>query len=301
VALADVADELYGLLPGDFVGARDARARELRSSGDRDGAKAVAGLRKPTVAGWLVNAVVRRHREDVELLLSLGDDLRRAQSGLDGGTLRTLATQRQKGLAAVTRQASALARELGQPVSPAVLDEVTSTFGAALADPDAAEQVRAGRVTGALSYAGLGGFGAAPQLRVVRPAPAQVDDPDRADADEAGARFTAEEQADAERVGEAQRAAEEAQRFADEAEQAADQARQAVDDAQRAADDARQAEEDAQRAWEEAQRVWEESQRARGEAQRSLAAARRDAGDAQQALESARQALADARAAAART
>jgi hypothetical protein len=54
VAKTDVvdqtADELYGLPPGEFTSARDARVKELRADGDRDAATAVKALRKPTVA-----------------------------------------------------------------------------------------------------------------------------------------------------------------------------------------------------------------------------------------------------------
>ena len=66
------AEELYGLPPGEFTRARDARVKELRTEGDREAADAVKGLRKPTVAAWALNQLARRNRRDVDLLLDAG-------------------------------------------------------------------------------------------------------------------------------------------------------------------------------------------------------------------------------------
>src|SRR5205085_11546398 len=47
----DVVDELYAAPPDEFVARRDARAKELRASGDRAAvADAVKKLRKPSVS-----------------------------------------------------------------------------------------------------------------------------------------------------------------------------------------------------------------------------------------------------------
>lgn len=51
--LDDVADELYGLDPGEFVAARSARVEAAREAGDRALATAIGKLRKPTTVGWL--------------------------------------------------------------------------------------------------------------------------------------------------------------------------------------------------------------------------------------------------------
>jgi hypothetical protein len=150
------ADELYGLLPEAFVAARDERVRSLRAAGSRARAVAVKDLRRPSVAGWLVNALVRHRRDEVERLLTLGQSLREAQAGLDADQLRELGRQRQAVLSAITREAKALARELGRPVTDQVASEVEETLRAALADPAAASAVRSGRLTAALSYAGFG-------------------------------------------------------------------------------------------------------------------------------------------------
>jgi hypothetical protein len=154
--LLATADELYGLLPEAFVAARDERVRGLRRDGQRARALAVKDLRRPSVAAWLVNALVRHRRGEVEQLLALGTALRQAQQSLDAAQLRELNRQRQAVLAAIGREARRLAQELGRPVSEQVAEEVEETLRAALADPAAANAVRSGRLTTALSYVGFG-------------------------------------------------------------------------------------------------------------------------------------------------
>jgi hypothetical protein len=155
-ALAEIAQRLYGLRPEEFTGARDDEVKRARADGDRAGAKAIAALRRPSLAAWLVNALVRERGDQVEQLLELGAALGAAQRGLAGDEVRALGRQRQQLLAAVGRQARALARELGHPVSDDVGQEVEQTLGAAMVDPRVAEAVRSGRLTSSTSYAGLG-------------------------------------------------------------------------------------------------------------------------------------------------
>src|SRR5690606_41247732 len=50
-----VARELYVVPPRRFVERRDAAAARARAAGDPQLARAIARLRRPTVAAWLVN------------------------------------------------------------------------------------------------------------------------------------------------------------------------------------------------------------------------------------------------------
>ncbi len=250
--VAEVAEQLYGLLPEEFTAARDSEVKRARADGDKQAASAIAGLRRPSLAAWLVNALVRHRRDEVEQLLALGEALRSAQQGLAGDQLRALARQRQQVLAAIGRQARALARELGHPVSEDVGLEVEQTLGAAMADPAIAEAVRSGRLTSPTSYAGLGldGDSAAPpaprRLAVVREEPAtsaksagKATKTKGPDADEQARRR--EEEA---RRREAERRAaelEQARHEAAEAEQAYDEAAAAARAAQERHDEAEQA------------------------------------------------------------
>ncbi|MGW5388012.1 hypothetical protein [Nocardia sp. NPDC003963] len=169
MSLGEVAADLYGLAPGDFVAARDTRARAAAASGDRDLAAAITALRKPTVAAWAVNTLVRAAPGEVDALLRLGADLRTAQRQLSGERLRELTGQRRQVVEALAGRAGAVAAEQGRPVSAGVLRQVSETLTAALADSEVAERVRTGTLAAAENYAGFGPV--EPDLTVVREGP----------------------------------------------------------------------------------------------------------------------------------
>ena len=150
--LLSIADELYGLPLPDFTPARDAKAKELKGT---DLAKPVKALRKPSVAAWVVNLLVRRETEQVEQVLSVGAALREAQASMSGEALRELTKQRRQLTAAVTTQARRTAREEGTKVTDAVADQVEATLTAAMVDADCAKAVRSGLLVAALSTTGL--------------------------------------------------------------------------------------------------------------------------------------------------
>lgn len=154
--LATVADELYALSPDAFTSARNERAKQAKAEGDKELAEAVKRLPKASTAAWVVNMLVRHHAEQVEQVLDLGVALRQAQENLAGEELRELTRQRRQLTSAVTRQARALAFDLGQRVSEAVAQQVEGTLHAAMIDEDAAKAVRSGLLTEALSATGLG-------------------------------------------------------------------------------------------------------------------------------------------------
>jgi hypothetical protein len=179
--LDEVADELYGLPPGDFVATRNARAKEAKSAGDRDLAAAITALVKPTKVAWLANQLVRQRRDDVQPLLELGAGLREATASLSGEDLRRLTKQQHQLVHALVQQARSLA---GGPVTEDVADGVDKTLRAALADDDLAAQLLQARLTDGLAFAGFGGStGPVP----VRPKLAVVEEPPRRSGAEAKA------------------------------------------------------------------------------------------------------------------
>ncbi len=151
-----VADELYALPPDAFVPARDDRVAAAKEAGDRDLARAVARLRRPTRAAWLANLLARHRAEQLDELVALARALAQAQQELDGGTLRALSTQRHRAVAAMARDAGRLAAGQGEPVTDALLRELQGILDAALVDPAVAEEVRAGRLTKSVRYSGFG-------------------------------------------------------------------------------------------------------------------------------------------------
>ena len=144
-----VADELYALPRDEFTSARTERAKEAKSRAP-DLAERVGGLRKPTVAAWLVNQVSRQHAEEVGHLADLGSRLRSAHRELAGDELRALSRERNELVRQLSRRAAAIARQAGESYRDTTMRQVEATFEAAVSTADAAEVVRAGRLAAAL-------------------------------------------------------------------------------------------------------------------------------------------------------
>lgn len=152
MTLLEIADDLYALPLPEFTAARDARAKELKGT---DLAGPVKALRKPSVAAWVVNLLVRHEAEQVEQVLSVGEALREAQAAMSGDALRELTRQRRQLTAAVTTQARRTAREQGTKVTEAVAGQVEATLTAAMVDAECARAVRSGLLVAALTTTGL--------------------------------------------------------------------------------------------------------------------------------------------------
>lgn len=151
-----MCNELYGLTPQEFTPARDARAAEARSSGQRELAAAIKQLKRPSQPAWLANVLARQRPHRMDELLLLGDRLREAQRRLAGEELKELARAGHAVVAELVSDAERLAASAGQRPSPASLRQLQETLDAGLADPEAGRALRAGCLTVALSYAGLG-------------------------------------------------------------------------------------------------------------------------------------------------
>jgi len=233
VDLEDIAGRLYGLSPESFTEARDEAVREARGAGDRELARRVQALRRPTASAALVNGLRSGDPALLEQLLALGPELARAQSEGAGETLRELSGQRRAVLQAVVSRAVELS---GRAVTAPVRAEVEGTLEAALADPTSAEAVRSGRLVRALSYAGFGGVDLADAValperppRPARPAASasrrrQAAHGGQAQAEQARAEQTRAGQARAEAVAAAEAATHEAAGSLDDAVRASDAA-----------------------------------------------------------------------------
>jgi hypothetical protein len=234
VDLDAIADELYALPREEFTAARDARARKARAAGATKAADAIGKLRKPTMAAWLANLLSREHPEEVRELVRLGEALREAHREVAGDTLRQLSPQRHEVVHALVQQAKALGLAAGHRVSDAVGEELRGIVTTALADPDAARALAAGRLGSAHDMHTDVGWAWPPADEQPRPA--------RKAARREVARKspTAEER----RTARAERARRELAQARGEAEEAADErdrAEQALADAARRADRAEDA------------------------------------------------------------
>jgi hypothetical protein len=153
--------DLYGLPLERFVTERGALARALRADGRRDEAAAIAALRKPSVAAWAVNQLVRSQRAAIAELFAAGDALRNAQADLlagrgDGPALRAAGDRERAAVDRLVDGAHGLLTSEGHELSPLAVDRVRDTLHAAALDEDAREQVRAGRLERELRHVGLG-------------------------------------------------------------------------------------------------------------------------------------------------
>ncbi|MFI2371175.1 hypothetical protein [Streptomyces sp. NPDC018833] len=223
-----VTDELYGLAPGDFTATRNERAKGARSAGYRELAEQIRRLRRPTLAAWASNLLVREQPDEAERLLQLGEALRQAHRNLDGEQLRELSARQRQVTFALARQAGRLTAEAGQRISEDVQREVQETLHAVLADPDAAQQWAQGRLTKPLSA--LVGFSALPQAPAERPARSRGSEPSGRVADLDAARARREEQQ--ERLQRAQQEAADAERQLKEQEESLADAQQERDRAE---------------------------------------------------------------------
>ncbi|MFI9291642.1 hypothetical protein [Streptomyces gardneri] len=211
----EIADELYGLKPGEFTAARDAYVAKARQEKDAAAAKAITALRRPALAAWAANQLARQQPDETARFLELGETLREAHRTLDGERLRTAARQQHQLVGALARTAAVLATEAGQPVSDAVLHEIEQTLHAVLARTDVAEQWSKGRLVkvpeAAVDFAAI-----APDKVPARPAPTKLAAPKKEGAGAGERRLrdlerarTAAEEAEAE-VGRCERELDEA-------------------------------------------------------------------------------------------
>ena len=154
--LRALTDELYARPPAEFVARRDELSRIARTSGDRTLAVQVKALRRPSVGAGYLNSGVRAGLGALAEVLELGRRLRDAQAGGDFVALRDLGSRRGSVVAAALRELGAHLARTGVTATPAGLDEARATLSSALADPDVADELAAGRLDRPHVYAGFG-------------------------------------------------------------------------------------------------------------------------------------------------
>ncbi|WP_430780809.1 hypothetical protein [Actinoplanes sp. G11-F43] len=289
---------LYEAPPDGFVTARSAAVEAARAAGDRDTARRIAALKKPTVAAWIVNLVALRRPELLDELAEIAEALRAAQRDLRGDQMRELSQHRRRFVTTLVEAARKLAVEAGAAGGKLPLAEVEATVTAALAEPEIAAQIRTGRLIRAVSYAGFGEV-PRPRLRLITgddessdPAPASTPDPAPASASTpTPASASASISASVETAEQRRRRRELEREFgsAEAAERRADAQLRRAEDAER---DAEHLVEDLDTELAELERrraaaVAEVARRkqARRTAERQAAEARRRVGDAQAALD----------------
>jgi hypothetical protein len=242
--------DLYGLPLERFIAERSALAKELRAGGQADEAARVGKLRKPSVAAWAVNQLVRTQRAAIGELFEAGDELRHAQGELLGGrgdpaALRHSSDREREAVEQLTTTARGLLSSEGHELSAAMLERVGETLHAAALDQDARAKVAEGCLERELRHVGLG---AGPVPRAPSRAPRK---PDRRVEREQAERLKAARKAAADARRDAQRATRELRA----AEQRRERAAAALDQAEAELLEARGRAEEADRIQQEAERA----------------------------------------------
>ena len=174
-------DDLYALPLDQFVSERGALARALRADGHREQAASVASLRKPSVAAWAVNQLVRTQTKALDELFAAGDALRRAQEDVvagrgDAHAMRAAGEDERAAVDALVAAARGLLTSDGHELGAAIVERVAATVHAAALEEEARQHVRGGRLERELRHVGLGvgasiGEGAGPTAPSRAPKP----------------------------------------------------------------------------------------------------------------------------------
>jgi hypothetical protein len=283
VDLESAADQLYGASREEFTALRKELAKAARAAGDAETAAEIDKLAKPTTAAWLANQLARVDEAAVRELAELGDALRDATERLAGAELKSLSQERTERIRTLIRRAGSVS---GQALSESVTRELEEIFTVAVADPDVARALVAGRMTSARGIAvppswPMAPAGTGPATR--EKAPARQRSAERAGRAERTGRDGRAKAADADEARDARRAEqlERARKELEEARAAVKEAESARAEEERALEDTQAA---ADRAGSEVLRLTEELEAAEArekEARRAIAAARRAVKDAE--------------------
>jgi hypothetical protein len=163
--LDEVRHALYSGPRASFVARRKDLAGVARSGGDRETAKLIAEMRKPTAAAHLMNLLAHADDSSLRELIELGASIRRAIAEGDDRELRSLLQGRAAAISRTVAQARAIARADGEAMSSAVDEQIVQTLRAAMASDGAAAAVRDGVLTEALDGPGFGDVSVDPAPR----------------------------------------------------------------------------------------------------------------------------------------
>jgi hypothetical protein len=166
---ADIT-RLYAGPLDDFIARRDARAKELRASGDKDGAATVKQLRKPSRAAWALDIVAIEQPDAMAALMDAVSATARAQSS--GGDVRAAMAAMRAAVRAFATCAAEVAERARYSLDAATLgNDLLAVLGA----PDDFTLLRSGRLVDIPDGGGLDALStlAASGPRLVVTAPAQ--------------------------------------------------------------------------------------------------------------------------------
>jgi hypothetical protein len=129
-----------------FVGRRDALAKQLRTEKRTEDAARIKALRKPNRMAWVLDKVVRESPTSIEQLIAA---IARAQTG---GDLRTALGALKEAVRAVAAVGARVAVRAGHPLEP---NAIAAAIHAVIGDANAFAELRAGRLVDVPDAGGL--------------------------------------------------------------------------------------------------------------------------------------------------
>jgi hypothetical protein len=149
-------DALFQLSFAEFTGARNALAKHLKSEGQTLDAERVKALAKPPAPAWAVNQLYWQDSKAIERLLTLGERVRKAQTGqLKNADLRALIDEKKQMTTALLTKASAILEEAGHAASGDSMRRVSATLESLAAWGHMEGVPKAGRLTADLDPPGF--------------------------------------------------------------------------------------------------------------------------------------------------
>ena len=149
-------DAIFQRSLAEFTGARNALAKRLRTEGRTLDAERVKALAKPPAPAWVVNQLYWQEPKEIERLLTLGERIRKAQTGqLRNADLRALLDEKKQMTMALLARASAILEEAGHTASDGSLRRVSTTLESLAAWGHMEGVPKAGRLTADLDPPGF--------------------------------------------------------------------------------------------------------------------------------------------------
>jgi hypothetical protein len=163
VRVEDAVAGLYRLPLAEFVAGRDQLARQLRAAGDREAARRVAALRRPSISAWAANQLAQAAPHAMAELLEVGAALQQAQQDALAGQagaarrLRSTSAQLRAAISRLSQRAETLLARAGHAASDATLARLAATLqAAATGDQPTRAALAEGRLARDLDPAGFG-------------------------------------------------------------------------------------------------------------------------------------------------
>ncbi len=149
-------DALFRLSLAEFTGARNALATRLKKEGRTLDAERVKALAKPPAPAWAVNQLYWQDPKSIELLLAVGERVRKAQTGqVKNADLRGLLDEKKQMTTAMMARASAILAAAGHAASPEAMRRVSATLESLAVWGDTEGAPKAGRLTADLDPPGF--------------------------------------------------------------------------------------------------------------------------------------------------